>query len=514
MVGLGSVDNTADADKPVSTAMQTALNAKLSEVPSATADEALGRARDNVFMTPKTTGAVVNDSVTTAMQRSLFNLDPAMIHTPVDPGISYLRYSSDVQGPASTMALFAPNDLTDSPRGPVLQLRGDLSIAPRDVIVLETGRKYRVRWEGRRVVDSSDPSGDAVEFGIAWLNRSFTQSGLTIQNTVLVDYDDLTTADGWVAADAVISAAAGTGIDVASSEATFARPYVQQYGADDTFLDVRILAIEDVTDKPIFDDPSAAQEARITDLEGINLLAATLLSTSTDLDSIDTAGEYYGTSLVNGPGDAPTVLGVTVRAVGANRLQTAYSASGSSLDEWMRLRSSGTWGAWVKNASKSYVDTLFQSLANSIPLASGDTEVATVTTDGTSDVTFAYGAQYLRWERIGNVVHFWITISFTPTYTSAGSGGVFIGDLPFAADAALLVNTIPVNVKPSGNVPQPSGYLGLTGHIAGDYPSKIGLRFERETTAGAEARGYALSELPSGVEVNISAQGSYPVAIT
>ena len=33
-VGLGNVDNTSDADKPVSTAMQAALNTKIPEAPS------------------------------------------------------------------------------------------------------------------------------------------------------------------------------------------------------------------------------------------------------------------------------------------------------------------------------------------------------------------------------------------------------------------------------------------------------------------------------------------------
>ncbi|MEH6737279.1 MAG: hypothetical protein V7695_01880 [Sulfitobacter sp.] len=206
------------------TDLQTELNGKLSELPFASPDEALGGERGDAVMSPATTRAAINAGMTTAVQRGLFNFTPAMIHSPMNPGIAYLRYSSDVQGPASTMALFTPNDTEVSPRGPVLQLKGDNRVAPRDVITLEAGRKYRVRWEGRRPVDSADPSGDAVEFGIAWLNSSLTQTGLTIRKTVLVDYGNLTTANGWVTADAVISTDAGTGIDAASSEAMFARP--------------------------------------------------------------------------------------------------------------------------------------------------------------------------------------------------------------------------------------------------------------------------------------------------
>ena len=60
-VGLGNVDNTSDADKPISTATQTALDGKLDDFPSTT-DNALVRTDGVAGDTVQDTGILVDDS--------------------------------------------------------------------------------------------------------------------------------------------------------------------------------------------------------------------------------------------------------------------------------------------------------------------------------------------------------------------------------------------------------------------------------------------------------------------
>ncbi|MEH6737280.1 MAG: pyocin knob domain-containing protein [Sulfitobacter sp.] len=283
-------------------------------------------------------------------------------------------------------------------------------------------------------------------------------------------------------------------------------------------MDVRILADEDVTDKPVFDEPSAALEARIAVLEGTNLLAATLLPASTDLDGIDTPYEYYGSDLVNGPTDAPTALGIQVRAVGANRLQTAYSASGSSLDTWRRLRSSGTWGAWIKNASESYVDTMFQSLANSVTTSAVVDHTPAFVDDGTAtDFVAAHTSQVFEGVLTGSDASglwcdFMASVNATITYTTAGTSGVLI-TLPFATDETN-VSGYAINARPTGNFPRHSTDIGMiAGSSTVDGLTRAAIGFERSIDGStADVRFYALSEIPSGTAIGLVVWGKYKVA--
>lgn len=62
-VGLGNVTNTSDANKPVSTAQQTALNLKLDIASKATVTEAVVGTEDTHYMTPSKTSAAITNAV-------------------------------------------------------------------------------------------------------------------------------------------------------------------------------------------------------------------------------------------------------------------------------------------------------------------------------------------------------------------------------------------------------------------------------------------------------------------
>lgn len=69
-VGLANVDNTTDANKPVSTATQTALDAKLAISSKATAGEATAGADDTKYMTPAKTASAIGAATITQAQVS------------------------------------------------------------------------------------------------------------------------------------------------------------------------------------------------------------------------------------------------------------------------------------------------------------------------------------------------------------------------------------------------------------------------------------------------------------
>lgn len=69
-VGLANADNTSDANKPVSTATQTALDAKLAISSKATAGEATAGSDDTKYMTPAKTASAIGAATITQAQVS------------------------------------------------------------------------------------------------------------------------------------------------------------------------------------------------------------------------------------------------------------------------------------------------------------------------------------------------------------------------------------------------------------------------------------------------------------
>jgi len=461
--------------------------------------------------------AATAEIANTMEQRVLFHTQALGAYSAVSPGLVFQRFASEYEGSAVTMAGFVPDDI-ESTRGEgnVLRVFGSGLVSTRDVIRLEPGRKYEIRWRGRRAIDSDDPEGDAVEFGIAWLNHDQVTDGLSVKETIVKGYEDaeaLTFSDGWVGDSAVISLEDLTGVDHFNGDAVYARPFVRQYGSGERpVMDVSVLAWDDVSGAEIPSDITGDALARIAALENADPLIAQLQASGTDLDTLTAAGEYYVASPVNSPDGAANIVGVSVRAIDANTSrQEVWDANGSNGGRWWRVRVADTYGSWQPYASQGYVDTQIQALANSIAalgMGSG-TSTPSMTTDVASNLSVTYGSRYLRWTRILDVVMFSGTISFTPTWSTGGTGRILIGPLPVAADVESGRNTVPVILQPSGHMEQPAGFLTCRGHLEDQDPEYIILRMERAAGAGTEVRDIALSELTSGVTVNLTFQGTY-----
>ena len=119
MVGLGSVDNTTDAAKPVSTAQQTALNLKanlaspaLSGTPTAPT-AAVGTVTDQVATTSFADAAILNKEPDLPLIRPSLLLDFANSKT-LDPRITFSRPSAATYYDGKTMAKAGENLLVRS----------------------------------------------------------------------------------------------------------------------------------------------------------------------------------------------------------------------------------------------------------------------------------------------------------------------------------------------------------------------------------------------------------------
>lgn len=121
------------------------------------------------------------------------------------------------------------------------------------------------------------------------------------------------------------------------------------------------------------------------------------------------------------------------------------------------------------------------------------------------DNSVVYTNQTGIYQRFGNKIDFWITIEFTPTYTTS-TGTLRVMGLPFTTtvkDDNNLDYNWPVAAGNITNVNSPSDVLGVTGHIWGDY---ISFQHSRDNAA---LNTVDATEVASGVATIIEAHGSY-----
>lgn len=173
----------------------------------------------------------------------------------------------------------APSALADLPssyiansgsRGYVARVTGDLTFAVRDAYRLEPGRKYLLRVAVARVVNTTDPDNDGVRVALRWLSSTFAGVSATIVED-LAGVDSLTTSSGRVEVSAVVSTAAGAGIDiVAPGGAIYVRPYVQVWG-NQPVTDVEVIDWQDITNAAAYSPDLTAVEGRLTAIESEGL---------------------------------------------------------------------------------------------------------------------------------------------------------------------------------------------------------------------------------------------------
>ncbi|MGX9981122.1 hypothetical protein [Methylobacterium fujisawaense] len=157
--------------------------------------------------------------------------------------------------------------------GSVARLTGPGIIATRKRIAVEPGRMYRARWVAQRRANASDPSNDAVRFGIVWFDQAgnMLPSGAGSSYTAVADLKKITVSSGRIERQTTIGRQAGAGtLIVAPRNARFARLFAHMFGADST-TDIEVLALDDVSNATLLDPISSDTISRLTAVESQNL---------------------------------------------------------------------------------------------------------------------------------------------------------------------------------------------------------------------------------------------------
>lgn len=155
------------------------------------------------------------------------------------PGDRREFFTSSLEGSAQTATAIADGEVAVGEDGHVLRVRdfspGPLVVAARAEQAVEPGQVYAARWAVRRAHDTSDPLGDAVGFGLAFLSASKgVLSEQLVANTALAE------ADGRIAVQATYTRDMVADI-VVPAAARYVRPFVRIHGGDGT-TDVEVIA--------------------------------------------------------------------------------------------------------------------------------------------------------------------------------------------------------------------------------------------------------------------------------
>lgn len=292
-VGLSNVDNTSDADKPVSTAQGTALAGKATAAQGELADSAVQPGADISLLAETAaakimtaaervklagvqagaqvnavqsvagrTGAVVlgktdvglpavdntsdvNKPVSTAMQAALDGKAPLslVVQTQGRPGDALARFAAVLTGEAAAASPPVGAIVVNDEGASVLKVVGATVTGVRERFFLDPSRVYRARLAARRTVDPTDPAGDTIRYAIQWLNKN--KAYLTPR---IIEDLTQTTGNARVERSVVIAAAPGDGIDfVWPNTARYMVPYVQTFGLDGETT-IEVIEMEDITD--------------------------------------------------------------------------------------------------------------------------------------------------------------------------------------------------------------------------------------------------------------------------
>lgn len=574
-VGLANVDNTSDVSKPVSTAqaaalalkadasaltsglatkaddaattsalalkadstalvsglaakadvstMATALAGKLDISAKASLDEAIAGLNTTKWVSAEGVRAALEARDNENDQTLMAELEPTFVHQAVSPGLTPLRYCAQLEGSASqTVGLEYPSNTVASVDGNSVRIYGESTVAMRDVIVLaERQRKYEVRWRGRRAINTDDPAGDAVQFGIAWLDSAFSTADITTAETIIQNYTALVTSSGWVQYSAIIAGSSLTGVNHYSTEAAYARPFVRQFGSGDApALDIEVLTSNDVSYSEVVSDVALDTINRVTALEQRRPLLLTGVAVASDMNALLTDGTGYVSNPVNGPIGAASMIGYRVERIdGSTVMQTAWDAAGTDNAKYWRVRVGAGFGSWQRVASESYVDQVVAALANSVapwvPVVGDFLPEITFQTPGTG--TVAYGTRACEWTYASKRFSFEGMVVFTPTKGTA-TGQVYLGGFPSAYRPAIFTGStgiVPINLVGVTAYPSETGSTGAYGEARWDALDRVTLALRRLNGSPARHNRRFLSvatDLTDGVEVTLAFSGSWAVA--
>ncbi|MFY9350114.1 MAG: hypothetical protein WBL20_10325 [Sphingobium sp.] len=275
-VGLGNVDNTSDASKPVSTAVATALAGKASSAQGAKADTALqpGSGIDQLAdsadfkrmtaaertklasVATAAQGAKADTAVQPDQLLSGAELAPVWAlasQSPARAGEARQLFSSSVTGAPLARPVIASGSVVVDTGGSVLRIGstdvpgdpGWLDIAPRLAASIHAGRVYRLRFVLRRSIDPVDPATNAIELRLQNLNHNKAN----VSNVRLGAAVSPVVADGIVQYEFLVGkAGAAPTLDAVIPPSTvYAVPVLRIYGNGQATDIIEVSAPEDVT---------------------------------------------------------------------------------------------------------------------------------------------------------------------------------------------------------------------------------------------------------------------------
>ncbi|MGR3452954.1 hypothetical protein [Pseudooceanicola sp.] len=190
-----------------------------------------------------TAGVSANATAITTLDT---RVDHIAISDVTRPGDAPEQFSSALTGePEARAAITQGETAVDDDLGKLWSLPGAGIIAPRRAYALEEDRVYRLRVAYKRLVNSSDPSGDAVQLKLRNLNKNKA----TVSTVTLASEADPAIADGVILLSIVISKdSEATGVQsVPPATARYCTPFIETFG-DTPTTDVAFFQWEDITD--------------------------------------------------------------------------------------------------------------------------------------------------------------------------------------------------------------------------------------------------------------------------
>lgn len=123
-----------------------------------------------------------------------------------------------------------PGTVTDTTIGAVLRLTGANLVAIRERIRLDASKRFNVSWTFRRATNPTDPAGDAVRIGIAWLDGS---KNLLSGGKQVIETINLSSGAGILERQRyVFVGATGTNNIAPPVGAVYMVPYFETFGLD------------------------------------------------------------------------------------------------------------------------------------------------------------------------------------------------------------------------------------------------------------------------------------------
>lgn len=226
-VGLGSVNNTADLAKPVSTAQATAI-------------------------------AVVQADADAAQTDATFALTqllpiPSLIERASErPGDAWAIFGIGTQGEQADIATINPAWIVNTAAGNVLRVEGTSTPDPQIVAFLGAhaliaGMMYEIRYKVQRFTDPIDPLNDSVTCAIQWLDNDKIALGGSPGQTTIEDIA-LVVADGVEERICLVSTIPSDdgSVVVPPGGTVYFRPFIAMYGdihvTDVIHINVRTIA--------------------------------------------------------------------------------------------------------------------------------------------------------------------------------------------------------------------------------------------------------------------------------